>query len=266
MRRVNVLDQIEYGDALIARCNGVMEFYDQWNANVREFHKDNSHLYLREIKIREPPPVERKYGSQMLRSDRPYVPRMDPLSVALQETDYQLHYGSQMLPTEESLRFQNTHTMAYYRRQRQTQKPDPSIQANQVRCHGPDDASARVTEIPNSSSKSGMGDVAKQTRVRNMRIRNEAFRTAQTARPDETIAVPKPVQRLAKSSRSSRDDSSLTKAEIEHRITRQKIEKMEVHIQEILRASAHRIRQLNETNCRRRRAEEERLDVDGILT
>jgi hypothetical protein len=53
MRCGDVLNPIEYGDFLIGECDGLMQRYDDWNAEVRGLHDRNSHLYLQEIRVRE---------------------------------------------------------------------------------------------------------------------------------------------------------------------------------------------------------------------
>jgi hypothetical protein len=262
MRCGDVLNPIDYGDFLTDKCEGLMQLYDDWNAEVRSLHDRNSHLYFREIRIREPPPSERRMNARAARALNNYHPPIDPLPAALDQIDFHIqHPDANSLASPDAVRFQSTHTLAHYRERRKHSAPDPSLTVDQTRLHGPDEVTAHVNEIPNSSSLVGPPDTPANRRIRQMRMRQTAFETAQSARADRPLKVPKEVRAIAYEEPPKPPPFPKLKVFRDHRDTKKKIRQLEAAFRESLASSARRIRNRNiaaaSERIRRSRADDE---------
>jgi hypothetical protein len=244
MTHPNALDPIEFGDHIMAQCDHIMKVYETWNAKVRDLHESNSHLYLREIKIPEAQSSERRQRGWLGQEN--YVRRIDPLPIALEFVDFQLHHGSEVIPSKEALQFQETHTRTYYERRREIEDRERDrIRGVGFGCRRPDGTLVKVNEIPNSSSKKRPQDGLGGERIRNMRMRKDAFRTAQSTRPDHPLSVPMAVRELAGSARRHSKNIPNMRNITDHEATKKRIEKTEMAMQDFMRQSLHHIRELN---------------------
>lgn len=79
MRCGDALNQLDYGEFLIDECREVIRLYDEWNSDVRRLHAGNSHGYLREIKLREPPLADHRLCPRSPRAIRSYPWPIDPI-------------------------------------------------------------------------------------------------------------------------------------------------------------------------------------------
>jgi hypothetical protein len=245
MTAPNALDMLEFGEALIDQCEVVVQRYDDWNAEIRDFHSHNSHLYYRELKIREPPPLERRRNARSARNPRNYQRPVDPVPTAMEQVGFMLQHDSSILPHPETARFQQMHTIPYYRDQRITARPDPNLPVNQIRLHGPDDASAHVNEIPNASSKVSATDPRPARHSRELRMRTIAFQTAHSARGDRPLKVPAEILRSGYKKPPQAIPPPQLKVFRDHRETRKKIAKLEKAFEESMASSARHIRRIN---------------------
>lgn len=153
----NVFNIIEKNDILLDDCNQILNNLEEWNKNLRALHDQNSHLYLREIKIQEPP---KKYSPRLNKHQKKTI---DPLPIALEQLDYDFKYGNTIFPPAEAIQQHNQKTVTHYKRKQFNSKPDPQLEVNQIKIKGPDSCSARVNEIPNSIS------IASARRIQNPR-------------------------------------------------------------------------------------------------
>jgi hypothetical protein len=242
----DVLNQIEYGDFLIDECDGLIQRYDDWNAEVRSLHDRNSHLYFREIRIHEPPPCERRTNVRASRTLTNCDAPIDPLPVTLDQIDFHIQHSdvNSLAPTE-VVRFRSNHTVAHYRERRKHSGPDPSLTVNQIRLHGPDEVTAHVNEIPNLSSQVGSDDAPANRRIRQMRMRQTAFETAQSARADRPLKIPKELRAIAFEEPPKTPPFPKLKVFRDHRETKKKIQQLETAFHESLASSARRIRNRN---------------------
>ena len=234
----NCLNPIEFGDAITARCEKVLKRYEDWNATVRNLHDQNTHLYLREIKIHEPPPSERRTSRHVRTIDRP----IDPLPIAFDQVNHDYKYEFAVIPPPESVQFQQTHTIPHYREIQSQRQNDKTLPVNTMRLHGMDAVSAHVNAIPNTSSKVGPPSSA---RLRKIRLRNKAFETAQSSRGDRPLPVPRDLRTMGYESPQRERPFPSMQAITEHRETKKKIEKLELAMRESLMASAKHLKRLN---------------------
>jgi hypothetical protein len=244
--QVNALDMVEFGEALITRGEEVMGLFDAWNAEIRALHDRNSHLYLRELRIREPPASERRMQARSARSPQSYQLPVDPLSTTLDQINFELRTDVCGVEDPEVLKFQRSKTFSHYRDLRAKTLPDPTVRVNQIRTRGPDDASAHVNEIPNSGSKVGPPDTPSRMRLRKLRMRDTAFQTAQSARGDRPLTVPVEVKRTIGRPRVEERPLPKLLAFQMHRETKAKIAKLEKALHDSLVVSAAHIRRMND--------------------
>lgn len=248
----NVLDPIEFGDSLLGNCANLIRRYDEWNENVRSLHEQNSHLYLREIRIREPPSARRRYHGRFHHNDREFNPPIDPLPVTLEHVNYEFQYQWAIVPPPEAVQFQTTKTISYYKKQRKDLKPDPNISVNQIRLHGPDETTPHVNPIPNSSSNVGSIDTDRVLRKRNLRMRDTAFKTAQSARSDYGLKLPNDLKHLSYKPPPRSPRFPRVKAIKDHEEAKLHVDKMQKSIEENLALSSRRIRRKNHELVRRK--------------
>ena len=72
------MNPMELGESISQRCEQLIKNYDDWNATVRDLHERKSHLYYKEIKIHEPPPIDwRKSRRQYARKPMNFVSHGD---------------------------------------------------------------------------------------------------------------------------------------------------------------------------------------------
>jgi hypothetical protein len=252
MKCSDPLNPLAYGDFLIDECQGVFQLYDDWNAEVRELHEQNSHLYFAEIRLREPPPSERRMNARFSRSIKNYNPPIDPLPTALEQLDFQIRYSSpNAMISAPAIKFQSTHTIAHYREEQKKLRPDPNLLVNQVRLHGEDEVTAQINEIPNTSSLVGSADTPGNRRARQMRMRKVAFETAQSARGDRPLKVPKDLRELGYEAPPKARPFPKLKVFRDHTETKKKIAQLEKAFQESLAGSARHIREINRARATR---------------
>jgi hypothetical protein len=252
MKCSDALNPIAYGDFLTEQCQEVIQLYDDWNSEVRHLHEQNSHLYFSEIRLREPPPSERRLNARFARNVQHYNPPIDPLPTALEQLDFQIRYSSpNAMISSDAVKFQLTHTISHYRQEREKTAPDPTLFVNQVRLHGEDEVTAKVNEIPNTSSLVGSPDTPANRRLRQMRMRKVAFETAQSARHDQPLEVPKKLRDLGYEPPPQTRPFPQLKVFRDHREAKKKITQLEKAFQESLAGSARHIRRLNRAKAAR---------------
>lgn len=250
---VNCMNVIQYGDLLTSECEKTMQSYDAWNAEVAELHEQNSHLYFREIKIREPPPSEKRSGVRSLCNIKPMI---DPLLVAMDQLDNEYRREDQDLLNQENMMFERVRNISYYKRQKVEQKNDRSLRVNQFRMRDPDAPTPRVNAIPNSSRT--CSEPTNMTK-RRINMRAKAFETAQSARGDKPISVPPEIRRIAYKKPKKEKKFPNVKAIADHRETKKKIEQLEVQLKENMRVSARYIRRINQRQSENRVERERRM-------
>jgi hypothetical protein len=256
------LNPIAYGDFLTEECQKAIQVYDDWNSEVRKLHEHNSHLYFSEIRLREPPPNERPFNARFSRNLSHYTPPIDPVPTALEQLDFQIKYSDpDARISEEAIKFQLTHTIAHYREEQKKREPDPSLLVNQIHLHGADEVTAHMNEIPNSSSIVGSPDMAANRRLRQMRMRRVAFETAQSARGDHPLEVPKELRRLKDGPPAKTRPFPKLKVFRDHRETKKKIAQLEKAYQESLAGSARHIREINRMKAAREAGEKNGMDL-----
>lgn len=239
----NCLNPIELGDAITAQCEKVIKRYDDWNATVRTLHDQNTHLYLREIKIHEPPPSERRTTRQFRTMERP----IDPLPITFDQVNHDYKYEFAVIPPPESVKFQQSHTIPHYREIQSRRQNDRTLQVNDVKLHGFDAVSAHMNAIPNSSSKVGPPSSA---RLRKIRLRNKAFETAQSARGDRPLPVPRELRTMGYEAPPRERPLPAMQAITDHQETKKKIERLEQAMRESLMASSKHLKRLNRRQAR----------------
>jgi hypothetical protein len=242
---------ISYGDFLTEQCQEVIQLYDNWNDEVRRLHEQNSHLYLSEIRLREPP-HERRLNARFSRNIQHYDPPVDPLPTTLDQLDFQVEFSNANdMISAAAIKFQLTHTISHYRDERKITAPDPTLLVNQVHLHGEDEVSARINEIPNMSSLVGSPDTPANRRIRQMRMHRVAFETAQSARRDKPLEVPKKLRDSGYEPPSRSKPFPKLKVFRDHRETKKKIAQLEKAFQESLAGSARHIRRINQVKAAR---------------
>jgi septal ring factor EnvC (AmiA/AmiB activator) len=130
---------------------------------------------------------------------------------------------------------------------------------NRVLLHGDDEVTAHINEIPNTSSLVGSPDTPANRRLRQMRMRRVAFETAQSARRDRPLEVPKELQRMGYEPPARSRPFPQLKVFRDHRETKKKIAQLEKAVQESLAGSARHIREIN--RARAAREAEERTGI-----
>lgn len=136
----NVFDVIEKNESLLESCSKIINDLEEWNSYLRSLHEQNSHLYLREIKIHEPPsdPLERMRNRKTI----------DPLPVTLEELNYDFKYGEFPILPDKVIKERNSKNIQHYKRVQLNSKPDPNLEINQIKITEPNSFSA----VPNPPS------------------------------------------------------------------------------------------------------------------
>ncbi|OHT14219.1 hypothetical protein TRFO_15520 [Tritrichomonas foetus] len=233
----DVFNIIEKNDALLEDCGKVIQKFEDWNAYLRSLHEQNSHLYLREIRIHEPPP--NSIDSRFRRKP------IDPLPITLEQLDYDLKYENVPFPPADVIKEHSARTVRYYRRVQERTKPDPDIEVNRIRIKGPGSCSARVNEIPNSVSRAPRHFSDKYEKKRNIKLRQRSFRTAQSARGDKPIKIPKDLRKMEYKHRAKSGHFPACNAISDHQETKLKIEKLEQQFQDTMQRAVIHIKKLN---------------------
>lgn len=149
----NVFDVIGKNDYFLEGCTKVINDLEEWNSYLRSLHEQNSHLYLRELKIHEPPsdPFERRRKKKTI----------DPLPVTLEELNFDFKYGEYPLLPDRVIKERDSKNIQHYKRLQMNTNPDPTLEINQIKITEPNSFSA----IPNPPS-------ARRKNPRNNQIKN----------------------------------------------------------------------------------------------
>jgi hypothetical protein len=165
--------------------------------------------------------------------------------------------GTHDLIMPEAIKFQAAHTIAHYRDERKKLQPDPQLVVNQIRLHGEDAVGAHVNEIPNTSSQVASSGAPANRRLRHMRMRHVAFETAQSARGDRPLKVPRELRAMGYEPPPPVSPFPRLKVFSDHRETKKKIARLEKAFQESLAGSARHIRRINHANAASQRDPDE---------
>lgn len=159
----NVFNVIEKNESLLESCAKIINDLEEWNSHLRSLHEQNSHLYLREIKIHEPPsdPLERRRNRKTI----------DPLPVTLEELNYDFKYGEFPILPDRVIKERNSKNIQFYKKLQMNSKPDPTLEINQIKITEPNSFSS-VPNPPSTRRKNPRNNQIRRIPNDNSRINN----------------------------------------------------------------------------------------------
>ena len=234
----SVFDVIGKNEVVIEECQKTIRVFENWNEYVRSEHEKNEHLYLREIRMNwcDPVPPEERENTK----------KIDPLPIALDQLNYDFKYHDTPFPPADIVKAHTMKTIPYYRNKQNTTQPDPNIEVNQVRFTGPGAVSPRVNEIPNEISRSPRHFTPRAELKRNIMLRRRAFQTAQSARADRPITVPRELRMKGYRPRPKTARFTSTSAILDHETTKKKIEKLQKQLNESMEKAVVKVTKMNQ--------------------
>ena len=180
---------MEY-DSITKECEATLQKYIEFNEEVEELHSHNSHLFLRPIIIHEPN-SKNTSARRLNQNPEDLAFHLDPLPVTLETLDFEFKYENYNSLPPEAIQFQVSHTIPYYRQQQKnySSRPysPPSKHADSISLH--------ARPIPKRCSLSTKENSYKKEIRRKLRMRNYASKTAREARNDQSIPIPKKIQK-----------------------------------------------------------------------
>lgn len=211
----------EYYDYITKQCELTINQYMKINQEVEELHEQNSHLYLKTIRIHEPPlknqsPRHTKNYSKLNSNDQ-----FDPLPMTLEMIDFEYKYEDITVPPKEAVTFRSSHTIPYYQNLQKcyTSRPFvPPLSRN-------DSETNHARPIPNLSASPRLEKVRKKEMVRKLKMRNSISESARISRHDQSIPLPHSIAKQNNNKHSSQPHYKKVLALIEHDETKRKIER-----------------------------------------
>jgi hypothetical protein len=98
MTCANALNRLDYGEFLIDECQEPIRVCDDWNSEVRRLRAGNSHLCLREIQFRDPPPVDDRLNARSSRAAMRRNPPADAPPPGTDQPSFRIHPPDPALP------------------------------------------------------------------------------------------------------------------------------------------------------------------------
>lgn len=229
--RPHMQKTLQYHDMILEQCGSVIKQFDSFNEEVNKLHEQNSHLYMRPIKIHEPPKslLSQTYSPRRGRS-------IDPLPIALEHISNDCKYEGETSMPSEALEFRSQRTVSYYRR---IQKRQDDL-SQTVPPGNP-----RINQIPNTSSNvDNPKRIETQRRSRRLKMRQSQFESAQLSRPRYEKTVPRDFKTISEKPVAEGFQFPNLLCLVEHKETKRKIEQLEDQFQKSMRKSLVRIHRI----------------------